>query len=307
MQAARPHLLVAAAATALTLGAAGGDAAPLSPAAWQTFLSRSDPIFSWSLGQSDAAAPTKWYEAAFTGNGALGMMVRATQSPGGKVVDGLRFDVGRTDIYDDRASQQPGSSGADPAANRTNFACDSPRLPIGIFLAHFASNNNAALNAIDMRIDLYNGEVRGSVQPSGGGACDFELWSNAVYSAADVSAIRVNCSEGVNASLTWVPHRANSTWAKQCPGYEYNPPPQTATEGDVTTTTQMHLSGTSHGVGQVSPPLRLGRASSLQDTMQNTERWAADDHSKPRRQRRQDPLRVGRQRVQGRRRDPRRG
>ena len=122
------------------------------------------------------------------------MMVRATQSTGGGIVDGLRFDVGRTDVYDDRASVTPGSTPG-RGLNRTNFACDSPRLPIGIILAHFASNNNAALSSIDMRLDLFNGEVRGTVAPSGGGACDLALWSNAVYATADVSAIKVNCSE----------------------------------------------------------------------------------------------------------------
>ena len=59
-----------------------------------------------------------------------------------------------------------------------------------------------------MRLDLFNGEVRGTVAPSGGGACDLALWSNAVYATADVSAIKVNCSEGVNVTFTWVPHWA---------------------------------------------------------------------------------------------------
>eukprot|EP01046_Picozoa_sp_COSAG06_P009766 COSAG06_NODE_516_length_14818_cov_18.077926_10_plen_376_part_00 len=222
-------------------------AAALKPEDWQKFLSRSDPIFSW---HGSGAPPTKWYESAFTGNGALGMMVRATQSPVGGVVDGLRFDVGRTDVYDDRNSHSPARTQGDPSANRTNFACDAPRLPIGIILAHFTSSGNLALSSIDMRIDLFNGEVRGSVAPSGGGRCDFELWTNAEYSIADVSVIKVNCSQEANVSLTWVPDAANSTWAAQCHGYKYNPAPQTVTVGEITTTTQMHLSGTSHGVGQ---------------------------------------------------------
>ena len=52
-----------------------------------------------------------------------------------------------------------------------------------------------------------------------------------------------------------MPHAANSTWAKNCPGYKYNPAPERATAGSVTTTKQLHLSGTSHGVGQALGPL----------------------------------------------------
>ena len=51
-----------------------------------------------------------------------------------------------------------------------------------------------------------------------------------------------------------MPHAANSTWAKNCPGYKYNPAPERATAGSVTTTKQLHLSGTSHGVGQALGP-----------------------------------------------------
>ncbi len=238
----------ASAATASATEPAAANQNELTHSEWQAFLSRSDPLFTFN---GTDTPPTKWYESAFTGNGALGMMVRVTQSPTG-VVDGLRFDVGRTDVYDDRTSQLPGSGG-DSSANRTNFACDAPRLPIGIFIAHFTSNSNTALQAVDMRIDLFNGEVRGTVVPAAGGLCNFEMWSNAVWSTADVSAIKVNCTDSVNVSLVWVPHAANSTWAAQCPGYQYNPAPATGvTEDGITTTTQMHLSGTSHAVGQTT-------------------------------------------------------
>ena len=226
--------------------AAPSAAAALSPSDWTAFLERSDPVFSWSSGATAAgaaaAAPTKWYDAAFTGNGALGMMVRATQSApttsahGGGTVDGLRFDVGRSDVYDDRATVTPGSVPG-TGLNRTNFACDSPRLPLGIFLAHFKPNgsDDATLSSIDMRLDLFNGEVRGTAALSGGGACQFALWSNAVFTTADVSAVKVSCSPGAAATLTWVPHAAVSTWAAQsfccpaCHGYVYNPAPDTAT------------------------------------------------------------------------------
>ena len=50
------------------LGCCSASAA-LSPSDWQAFLARSDPIFSYTQSRGAAAAPTKWYDAAFTGNG----------------------------------------------------------------------------------------------------------------------------------------------------------------------------------------------------------------------------------------------
>ena len=58
---------------------------------WSTFLSRADP--TWY--PSSSGAPTKWYESAFLGNGALGMMVRTD-------ADSLLFPVSSTSTWDDR-------------------------------------------------------------------------------------------------------------------------------------------------------------------------------------------------------------
>ena len=173
-------------------------AAPFTAAEWQAFLGRSDPLYTWSDG--DALAPVKWFDSGFVGNGALGMMVRGVPSVD-DTLSGLRFDVGRTDIYDDRqsttnASKPPGSAG------RSNFACDAPRLPIGAFLANFELRGAVQqLSALEMRIDLFNGQVRGKVTPVGGGSCSFSLWSHAVYSQADVSALQFNCTPGLRAAV----------------------------------------------------------------------------------------------------------
>ena len=198
---------------------------------WANFLARADPMFHWNE-TSRVPPPSKWYESAFTGNGALGLMVRTTLNASTGLPDGLRIDLGRTDVYDDRVS--PPGGGMD--AGRANFACDRPRLPIGIFLVHFSGQN---ILSLDMRLKLFDAEVEGTVVTALG-TCTFEMFSNARYDIADVSAIRFSCNASEHATLTWVPHAANSTWAKRCgANYKYNPPPVTTTNDGITTTNQV--------------------------------------------------------------------
>ena len=181
-------------------------------------FSRANPTFHWSpaLGRH-VSPPSNWYESAFTGNGALGLMVWTTINASTRIPDGLRIDLGRTDVYDDRVS--PPSGGMD--AGRGNFACDRPRLPIGIFLVHFSGD---AIISFDMRLKLFDAEVEGTVITALG-TCAFEMFSNARYDIADVSAIRFSCNATEHATLAWVPHAGNSTWAKRCgKNYTYNPP-----------------------------------------------------------------------------------
>jgi hypothetical protein len=67
------------------------------------------------------------------------------------------------------------------------------------------------------------------------------------FDLADVHVMEFNATEGeANAQLQWVPELAISTWADQTPHYIYNPAPVTTTDGSITVTTQMHLSGRSH-------------------------------------------------------------
>ena len=204
---------------------------------WASFLSRSDLVYNWTTLDINGV-PDKWYHAAFQGNGAQGLMVRATKSAEG-IADGLRIDVGHSGVYDDRT----------PKSGRGNFVCDRPRLPIGMFLVHFAA---PTLESLSMRLSLYDAVLSGTATTALG-RCDFKSFVNADYGTADASAIRFNCSGGERARIEWAPSLANSTWAgSRCPGYVYNPKPKTeagpAPGGsyNITTTTQAHLSGTSH-------------------------------------------------------------
>ena len=53
--------------------------------------------------------------------------------------DGLRIDVSHSGVYDDRGG-----------LNHTdNFACDRPRLPIGIVLTHFTGGVLTSLKVRD--------------------------------------------------------------------------------------------------------------------------------------------------------------
>lgn len=75
---------------------------------WKHFLSKQDLVWN--------QMPKDYFEGAFVGNGLLGAMVfKDEQQP-----NALRFEIGRTDVYDHRTAM--------PSAYETS------RLPIGQFL-----------------------------------------------------------------------------------------------------------------------------------------------------------------------------
>lgn len=50
---------------------------------WASFLARADPVFSWNVDDG-LSPPVHWYDSAFTGNGMLGLMTRATANDNGQ-------------------------------------------------------------------------------------------------------------------------------------------------------------------------------------------------------------------------------
>ncbi len=113
---------------------------------------------------SSSNVPDQWYESAFHGNGALGLMVYWNDTI--KVLhhvliicvtqQSLRLELGRTDVYDDR----------EPGENYTvgNFAIDRPRLPIGFFSLITVGD---VLQG-NMRLCLYDGVTTGQLQTTAG-------------------------------------------------------------------------------------------------------------------------------------------
>lgn len=69
---------------------------------WRDFISRSDPLWKFSTND-EKSMPTMWFDSPFHGNGNLGMLVIAdTVTKNGIKKYILRFDVGRTDVWDVR-------------------------------------------------------------------------------------------------------------------------------------------------------------------------------------------------------------
>ena len=99
---------------------------------WPNFLARHDLVWN--------KMPGSWRDAAFLGNGRLALSVQ--QEPG---KNAIRFAVDRTDVYDRR----------DDSWGWTAYS--RPRYHVGDFLLE----PEGKLTGCQMRLDLYNAELRG--------------------------------------------------------------------------------------------------------------------------------------------------
>jgi hypothetical protein len=102
---------------------------------WQAYLSRHDMVWD--------TMPGDYFEAPFVGNGLLGTIVfKDNLQP-----NTLRFEIGRTDVYDHRSKDLP-------------IAHYGGRIPIGQLLLSTAGE----IKDINLRTDLWNAEIRGTIQ-----------------------------------------------------------------------------------------------------------------------------------------------
>ena len=104
---------------------------------WQDFLSRHDMVWD--------TMPGDYFEAPFVGNGLLGTIVFKDNL----LPNTLRFEVGRSDVYDHRSKDLP-------------VAHYSGRVPIGQLLLSTAGE----IKDINLRTDLWNAEIRGTITTS---------------------------------------------------------------------------------------------------------------------------------------------
>ncbi|MFE2942694.1 twin-arginine translocation signal domain-containing protein [Streptomyces sp. NPDC059255] len=105
--------------------------------AWQSFLADQD--LHWKR------MPRTWYEGPFLGNGLLGSIVY--QEPG---LNALRFTVHHSGVQDHRPD----------FGNEWGVA----RLPVGNLLLHPVGE----ITAVDLRLDLWNAEISGTVTTDAG-------------------------------------------------------------------------------------------------------------------------------------------
>ena len=104
---------------------------------WKDYLYRHDLVWD--------TMPGDYFEAPFVGNGLLGAIVfKDNLQP-----NTLRFEIGRTDVYDHRSKDLP-------------IAHYGGRIPIGQLLLSTAGE----IKDISLRTDLWNAEIHGNIQTS---------------------------------------------------------------------------------------------------------------------------------------------
>jgi hypothetical protein len=213
--------LAGAAAGALTAGevaeAAGGrprlDNRMRSDREWADFLAGQDLIWK--------RTPRTWYEGPFLGNGFLAVGVYS--EPG---ANALRFKVDHGEVQDHR-----------PAfGNEWGVA----RLPVG----HLTLEPVGQITGVDLRLDLWNAELRGTVTTDKGRLTIRAL----VQNDRGVLLATVAPTPGER-GFRWVYHPADSVSpriVREPPPANFppNPPPSTRSEGEINVALQpLHAGG----------------------------------------------------------------
>jgi len=101
---------------------------------WPSFLSRQDSVWS--------KMPENYFEGPFVGNGLVGAILFRDN----KETNSLRFEIGRTDVYDHRSE----------AGSVMHYG---GRLPIG----HLLLTPSGKILSSSFRTDLWNAEIRGEL------------------------------------------------------------------------------------------------------------------------------------------------
>jgi hypothetical protein len=128
---------------------------------WKSFLSRHDMVWK--------RLPDRFENAAFTGNGQLGTMVFSTDKG-----QSLKWQMGRSDV-----------------------AFGTSRIPIGDLVLKPAGK----LTAAEMRLDLWNAEVRGKITTDRG-EIEFRTFTHSIEM---VNVFETICRGGEKATWSWSP------------------------------------------------------------------------------------------------------
>lgn len=169
---------------------------------WSSFMSRQDMIWT--------ALPKSWDEAPFLGNGRMGVQIY--RQPGENY---LRFNIGNSTVHDHREG---------------SGTYDIPRLLIG----DMTLCPQGDIVDGEMRLDLWNAEVRGNIRTTQG-AIHFRSYVH----AAEMCVITEVTTEGNEKDFRWIwlPARADSPrylfaedgkkWFQNPKDYVRNPPAET--------------------------------------------------------------------------------
>ena len=194
---------------------------------WPEFMARQDPVWD--------RLPADYYEGPFVGNGLLGAILFADdQQP-----NTLRFEIGRTDVYDHRnASDQ----GTDPYFHKSSAMYGVGRLPIGQLLL----TPVGTIEKISLRTDLWNAEIRGEIATTAG-VLQLRCYVPSGESLVVVDLKSVGREK--DAKCTFRPEQGNHPRRTVAPKrdentvYEPNPPFVVEKRGDIEVVTQPLLAG----------------------------------------------------------------
>ena len=198
-----------------------------------TFLARSDPHWRWGASVGYSSRPTEWVDSLFGGNGDHGFMLWAPSD------DALRLDISLQSLWDDRTPDlgSPYYTG--------NFAYDQPRLPSGSIQISWKSKGQIQLASGS--VSLHRARALLNVTTAAGGF-QIEVWASAAWSRAggDVVVLEVTSTGAEEATATWIPAVAASTWASKSKTYVLNPASTTTASTpmpgvQLNITTQPHL------------------------------------------------------------------
>ena len=199
---------------------------------WPAFMARQDPVWE--------RMPTDYYQGPFVGNGLVGAIV--FEEPGKPGT--LRFEIGRTDVYDHR-----------PEGPAFHHRC---RLPIGQLLLTPVGK----VTGLRLRTDLWNAEVTGTVTtdagslglrlyaPSGGPAVILDLAPTAGEAAA---AVAFRPQQGDSPRFTVEPKRDKNFT------YTPNPPFTVERQGDAEVIVQPLKAGSDYATAWASDARAEGR------------------------------------------------
>jgi len=163
---------------------------------WPLFLAKQDPVWD--------RMPANYFEGPFVGNGLVGTILFRDN----KETNSLRFEIGRTDVYDHR----PGS-----------VAHYAARLPIG----HLLLTPSGKILSSSFRTDLWNAEVTGELTTD----CGSVTLRCFAPSDSEVLVTQITTHGGeAGTKVTFVPEQGNSSRYSAQPNrdknfkYEPNPP-----------------------------------------------------------------------------------
>lgn len=143
---------------------------------YESFLKNHDMLWD--------SIPNNWLVAPYTGNGNIGFLFYQQASEGKNTLSIL---TGRSDYYDQRL----------PYKGKEVTWIYRGRLPLG----HFTLESRGDILSTELRLDLWNAELTGTVKTTEG---EYHL-QGLTHSENDVIYFETDASEGESVKISWLP------------------------------------------------------------------------------------------------------